>query len=224
MKEEESHCLIIILDISPISWALNKDSKFKLPSILNSLLIFINAHLSLSHSNTVEVIASNNETAKWIHQSSNFEAESQIDDFLNDSDDLNQKLFRNMYQPFAATNANIYNGIKQITEEFELPLTKDNDQKGRAHTEENKQEITRKYYQSESQFAMALSLALCFYNRKLKNNSAINFERIKGQILLVSISKDASSQYVPLMNGIFSAQKLVKKKTQKNPNSPIFRN
>jgi len=51
-------------------------------------------------------------------------------------------------------------------------------------------------------FSGALSLALCYINRISKEKL-----QIKPRILVLQISPDVSSQYIPVMNCIFSAQK-----------------
>jgi len=53
-----------------------------------------------------------------------------------------------------------------------------------------------------SMLSGALSLALCYINRISKENRFI-----KPRILVLQISPDVSSQYIPVMNCIFSAQK-----------------
>jgi len=51
-------------------------------------------------------------------------------------------------------------------------------------------------------FAGAMSLALCYINRFIKEKP-----HIKPRILVIQVSPDPSSQYIPVMNCIFSAQK-----------------
>eukprot|EP01083_Nonionella_stella_P102114 290219_1 len=52
-------------------------------------------------------------------------------------------------------------------------------------------------------FAGALSLALCYIRRMVSE-----YPRIKPRILAFNASEDLSSEYIPVMNCIFSAQKL----------------
>ncbi|EGG22788.1 general transcription factor IIH [Cavenderia fasciculata] len=62
--------------------------------------------------------------------------------------------------------------------------------------------LTSEENSSSSSFSAAMSLALCYINRIKKDNSTI-----RSRILVFNISPDVSTQYIPVMNCIFSAQK-----------------
>ncbi|EFA85402.1 general transcription factor IIH [Heterostelium album PN500] len=53
-----------------------------------------------------------------------------------------------------------------------------------------------------SSFSAAMSLALCYINRIKKE-----FPSLRARILVFNLSPDVSTQYIPVMNCIFSAQK-----------------
>lgn len=59
---------------------------------------------------------------------------------------------------------------------------------------------------TNSQFSAALSLALCYINRAKKETTFQN--NIDYRILIIQGTDDAPSQYIPMMNCIFSAQKI----------------
>ncbi|KAF9351819.1 RNA polymerase II transcription factor B subunit 4 [Mortierella sp. AD094] len=55
-----------------------------------------------------------------------------------------------------------------------------------------------------SKIAASLSLGLCYINQALKSDG---MGHVKARILVLTVSPDSSSDYIPIMNCIFSAQK-----------------
>ncbi|CEG76914.1 hypothetical protein RMATCC62417_11741 [Rhizopus microsporus] len=68
-SEDDSNLLVIILDTNPFAW--NDSAKAKVPlsldDALNQILVFVNAHLSLKHNNSVAVIASHVGHSKFLY-------------------------------------------------------------------------------------------------------------------------------------------------------------
>jgi len=58
----------------------------------------------------------------------------------------------------------------------------------------------------KSQFSAALSLALCYINRIKKAESIVG--KLDCRILVIQGTSDSPAQYIPMMNCIFSAQKI----------------
>src|SRR5271170_2063576 len=65
LDDPPSH-LLIILETHPVPYA----TTISLPTLLSTLLLLINAHLSLSHQNTASFIASTPRIAKFLYPTS----------------------------------------------------------------------------------------------------------------------------------------------------------
>ncbi|KAG0233133.1 RNA polymerase II transcription factor B subunit 4 [Actinomortierella wolfii] len=90
----------------------------------------------------------------------------------------------NVYQTFKLADDAVLEGIDQLLRDFEPTLEEKN--------------------RGSSKIAAALSLGLCYINQVVK---ADGMGRIRPRILALTVSPDASSDYIPSMNCIFSAQK-----------------
>ncbi|KAG0263122.1 RNA polymerase II transcription factor B subunit 4 [Actinomortierella ambigua] len=90
----------------------------------------------------------------------------------------------NVYQTFKVADDAVLEGIDELLRDFEPTLAEKNP--------------------GSSKIAASLSLGLCYINQVVK---ADGMGRIKPRILVLTVSPDAPSDYIPSMNCIFSAQK-----------------
>ncbi|KAG0356941.1 RNA polymerase II transcription factor B subunit 4 [Podila minutissima] len=90
----------------------------------------------------------------------------------------------NVYQNFQVVNDAVLTGIAKLLQD-PRPTLEEKDL-------------------GSSKIAASLSLGLCYINQALKSDG---MGHIKPRILVLTVSPDSSSDYIPIMNCIFSAQK-----------------
>ncbi|KAF8945839.1 RNA polymerase II transcription factor B subunit 4 [Haplosporangium gracile] len=90
----------------------------------------------------------------------------------------------NAYQSFKVVNEAVLEGIERLLRDPK-PTLKEKDL-------------------GSSKIAASLSLGLCYINQTLKLDA---LGHVKPRILVLTVSPDSSSDYIPIMNCIFSAQK-----------------
>jgi len=177
--------LSLILDLSPTQWHLSSldtnPQPLSLRLFISQVLVFLNAHLASRHDNTIAVLAALPGKNVMIYSSS---------DNVEDSDHLSPLDDSNTYQPFKAMNSAV---VQRIDEEL-----------GAQEHEETEAPIG---------LVGALTKALCHINRLTHPAASANPSIAvptppSPRILIFSVSPDLSTAYIPLMNSIFSAQKL----------------
>jgi transcription initiation factor TFIIH subunit 3 len=166
-----------------------------------NLLIFINAHLASGNANEVAVIASHNKRTAWLYPST---APVTSHHTSNQNGTTSQTQNANKYQPFYEVETNLLGNLDKL-----LKTT----------TEEDLSTPT-------TQIAGALSTALSYINKSTIRHSPVDptlFEshailvddgnltssriNLVSRILVLSVSGDLASQYIPVMNAIFAAQR-----------------
>ncbi|KAF9187062.1 RNA polymerase II transcription factor B subunit 4 [Haplosporangium sp. Z 767] len=90
----------------------------------------------------------------------------------------------NVYQVFKVVNDAVLSGITKLLQDTR-PTLEERDL-------------------GSSKIAASLSLGLCYINQALKSDG---MGHLKPRILVLTVSPDSSSDYIPIMNCIFSAQK-----------------
>ncbi|KAI7870043.1 TFIIH subunit Tfb4/p34 [Spinellus fusiger] len=178
-SEDDSNLLVIIIDTSPFVWAESAKAvvPLSLDDALRQILIFINAHLALKYNNKVTVIASHVGYSKFLYPLPNEESQQ-----IKSSDSSRRNA--NMYPNFQFVTDQIVSSLKELFD----------------HTDMTSLQETG----TASMVTGAFSMALCYIHRITKQDEV---GHIKPRILILSVSPDAASQYIPLMNCIFSAQK-----------------
>jgi len=181
--EAHSH-LSVILDLSPTDWAqsASSDEPLSFSSFLSQFLVFINAHLAQSAENSIAIFGALPNKSSILYSS--------LDVFPSASSEPSEP---NWYLPFKVVDATL---VQKIQEEFDALSATD-------PTE------------TASAVVGALTKALCYINRLEQANAASNTEStqeaqtsLEPRILILPVSSDRSASYVPLMNALFSAQKL----------------
>ncbi|KAI6121488.1 TFIIH subunit Tfb4/p34 [Pisolithus sp. B1] len=179
--DKPSH-LSVILDLSPTQWYLSAKTTNPYPlsigSFLSQLLAFLNAHIATKNENTLAVFGALPGKSVMFYTST----EALVDEPL--------PLDANSYPPFkmldTTVTQRIFRELDAIEPGDELPCA----------------------------LVGALTKALCYINRiTLPSTSSTNVAEGSThlpdpRILILSVSPDLSSSYIPIMNAIFSAQKL----------------
>ncbi|KIO32241.1 hypothetical protein M407DRAFT_66889 [Tulasnella calospora MUT 4182] len=189
-REDPPAHLTLIVDLNPLQWELSSqasnDTPLSLSQFLAQLMIFINAHLAARDDNTLAVIGALPGYSVMLYST---------DDSPPD-DEAPARHQANSFQPFRMVDGRI---ASRIQEEME----KSTDLDGK----------------TDRGLVGAITKALCHINRvnllsvALTNNpestSAMAPPSSQSpRMLILSISPDASTSYIPLMNSIFAAQKL----------------
>ncbi|KIK09917.1 hypothetical protein K443DRAFT_127299 [Laccaria amethystina LaAM-08-1] len=182
---DASH-LSVVLDLSPTQWHLSGLLSNKYPLSLNSflshVLAFLNAHLASQHENTLAVFGAFPAKSLMLYSSTLHNPELQSID-------------SNSYAPFKLVDSTIINRISDELDAID-------------HSEEE---------DAPCALVGALTKALCYVNRislPPPSNSSTSLNTRDStvlpdpRILILSVSPDLSTSYIPIMNSIFSAQKL----------------
>ncbi|KAF8520366.1 transcription factor Tfb4 [Hysterangium stoloniferum] len=179
MDDSPSH-LSLVIDLSPTQWHLCSTAPNPLPLnlFLSHLLTLLNSHVALKHENSIAVFAALPGKSLMLYSSSDVPG-----DGVEAADS-------NTYQPFRTIDAAV---IKGIAAEMETISTTDRE--------------------APCALVGALTKALCYINRighSLVDSANVpaSLKASDPRILIISVSPDLSTSYIPLMNSIFSAQKL----------------
>ncbi|KAK9237763.1 TFIIH subunit Tfb4/p34 [Lipomyces kononenkoae] len=205
LEEELPSLLVLVLDTSPLGWGA-QSAGISLREAVASLLIFINSHLALNHSNEVAVIAAHPTCVKFLYPvpgedystvTQKSSAAAGAEESLEETNSNGQSNGHNavpsdasMYRQFRVVNESV---MKQL--ELLLLATSP------ADIEHNGK------MSDTTLMSGALSVSLAYINRLI---GGVNDDgpKVRARIMVVSVCSDLSSQYVPIMNCIFAAQKM----------------
>ncbi|WFD33728.1 RNA polymerase II transcription factor B subunit 4 [Malassezia cuniculi] len=210
-KEEQRSAspdfLVLVIDLNPFAWLKNSPSQdgaaaFEaIKTTLTTTMVFLNAHTSMNHGNGLAVYGATNGTAELLYTTATYTEAAKI----QKETDVNVCL------PFEQVDDAVFIGVRRM---LETSCAKD-------RNANNTVGIVR-----------ALSLALCHINRMaetlqlgehhglasstldtngpMRRNDGSNpgSDTFRFRIQILSVTPDASTQYVPMMNCIFCAQKM----------------
>ncbi|KAJ7178361.1 TFIIH subunit Tfb4/p34 [Mycena crocata] len=187
--ESKGSHLSVVVDLSPTHWELSSRAApentypLTLATFLSQLLAFLNSHIACRHENTLAVFGAFPGKSILLYSSSSPAPDSV-------SSDTNS----NSYPPFNAVDSAV---VQRILSELDS-LTEDEEE-------------------APSALVGALAKALCYVNRITLPPNSNSKAQANGfhpgvlpdpRILILSVSPDLSTSYIPIMNAIFSAQKL----------------
>ncbi|KAF4556479.1 General transcription and DNA repair factor IIH subunit tfb4-like protein [Elsinoe fawcettii] len=203
--------LTIVLDTNPHAWALLGDA-LPLSKIVANLLVFINAHLAINNANKVAVVASHTQKAQWLYPSphlpqsiTNGHDTSMTDVTPSPPEDPNK------YRPFAQIEHTLTTNLRNLmsaTTESDLANTPSTMTAGAltmALTYISKTALTSPTTTTSNTFNPSTGTG-AFTGTDQPTTSAS--QGLTSRILILSVSGDLSSQYIPMMNAIFAAQRL----------------
>ncbi|WFC97630.1 RNA polymerase II transcription factor B subunit 4 [Malassezia yamatoensis] len=201
--------LVVILDLNPEAWQrshgvskeyLSADAAFQnLKQTLSTILVFLNAHIAMQHGSGVAVYGAVDGTAELLYTTAPFVQKSKHADdqstisaclpFKTMDDALfsqARKLIRRACEKLADGSARESNGLVRA---LSLAL---------CHI--NRVTIMARTTDTQSDY----SLNATNDTKNGHQHTSVGFHH---RILIMSVTPDASAQYVPMMNCIFSAQK-----------------
>ncbi|KDN42507.1 transcription factor Tfb4 [Tilletiaria anomala UBC 951] len=199
----------------------------ELEKVLKDVLIFLNAHMALQYDNGVAVYAASGAKARLLFSSAPHSS-SAASTALEDEEGPDA----NTFQEFKALDSRVYSGIKTLmqetAEEMEDGLLRDRG----TRMDDGDRRDRRRSAMSSTGIVAALSQALCHVHRlslfsyavsapgasattlSMNSNPGGNarssestLSAFRSRILVLSVTPDASTQYVSMMNCIFGAQK-----------------
>ncbi|KAF8236571.1 Tfb4-domain-containing protein [Tricholoma matsutake] len=176
--------LSVVIDFSPSQWHQSAHNVNPYPLSLNSflsqLLAFLNSHIAFKHENTLAVFGAFPGKSVMLYSSTDLPTDNQVID-------------ANSYPPFKLVDSTIITRIMKELDNIEG--------------------------QEDAPCALvgAITKALCYINRTTSRSTSTTAiptatldlaDLPDPRILILSVSPDLSSSYIPIMNSIFSAQKL----------------
>ncbi|KAJ7268761.1 TFIIH subunit Tfb4/p34 [Mycena haematopus] len=183
--------LSVVVDLSPMHWELSAREPpentypLSLAVFLSQLLAFLNSHIACRHENTLAVFGAFPGKSVLLYSSSepaSLSPESSMD--------------ANAFPPFQAVDSAV---VQRIMAELDaLELREDEEE-------------------APTALVSAFAKALCYVNRmtlppnansKAQANAFHPGVLPDSRILILSVSPDLATSYIPIMNSIFSAQKL----------------
>ncbi|SCU93376.1 LAFA_0F16072g1_1 [Lachancea sp. 'fantastica'] len=187
--EELPSLLTVIVDTTPKLWAeLDKESgqKKNLIHALQSLIVFLNAHLTFNSANQVCVIAAHSKGIQYLYPTTSISSEKSSSNKINN--DL--KIISNdMYRQFRNVDETV------LEELYKLMLE-----------EKNAEDPTRP---QKSTLSGAMSAGFTYINRTIKEQENTS---LKARLVVLTCGssggKDEIFQYIPIMNCIFTATKI----------------
>ncbi|GEQ72649.1 hypothetical protein JCM33374_g6336 [Metschnikowia sp. JCM 33374] len=220
---ENSSLLTVIFDLSPKAWHAVRD-KVSVQDTVKSLLVFLNAHLSLNNSNQVAVISSSPFGSRFLHPNTHRSYEDLDESAAGGAKNgpNNEKTLVNqgMYRHFRMVDTAVLSELNEELRRLAVPGNED------------------KSLSDASTISGALSMALTYTNRMLhfdqsistttasainSTTSAVNSTgssepsvhagnvsptSMDARILIVSPSDTHDTNYIAIMNSIFAAQKM----------------
>lgn len=181
-EDRPSH-LSVILDLSPTQWHLSAQATNPYPlsieTFLTQLLAFLNSHIASKNDNTLAVFGALPGKSVMLYAST--------EPFTGEPPSLDA----NSYPPFRMVDTTI---LQRISHEFNA--------------------MSDLAEEPPCALVGALTKALCYINRIMESSTAAanlgedEAVSLDPRILILSVSPDLSASYIPIMNAIFSAQKL----------------
>ncbi|KAJ1675909.1 RNA polymerase II transcription factor B subunit 4 [Spiromyces aspiralis] len=172
--------LTVIVDVNPFQWA---DCPLPLDAAMRQIVVFFNAYLALKPQNQLAIIAASTDACRFVYPTSGSGQSLDTSSSSSSGTSSGSTSLSTVYHRFRKVNELFIAGIQDM-------VSKERESPGRDA--------------STSMIASAMSRALCYANRVAKANP---FTRYHSRLLILSVSDDASSQYIQIMNAIFSAQK-----------------
>ncbi|SCU93317.1 LAME_0F03378g1_1 [Lachancea meyersii CBS 8951] len=187
--EELPSLLTVIVDTTPKLWAeLDKESgqDRNLIHALQSLIVFLNAHLTFNSANQVCVIAAHSNGIKYLYPTTTVSADG--DASLKQAGDL-KIINSGMYRQFRNVDETV------LEELYKLMLE-----------EKDRQNSSRP---QKSTLSGAMSAGFTYINRTIKEQENTS---LKARLVVLTCGssggKDEVFQYIPIMNCIFTATKI----------------
>lgn len=232
-EAEPASLLTIILDTNPRAWAMIADS-LPLSKTIANLLVFINAHLAINHANKVAVLASHSERAEWLYPTATTTPDREADDNHNGAQNGDVQMQdpdsagsggpvllpiddANKYRPFAHVEHTLLRNLTKLLSTTtpnaisSSPATMIAGALTKALSYISKQSAALPAATQSTQFNYSDPTSVAGGNdlaNPSANKSSSTSQPLTSRILILSVSGDLATQYIPIMNTIFASQRL----------------
>ncbi|GMM38858.1 TFIIH/NER complex subunit [Saccharomycopsis crataegensis] len=195
--EDTPSLLAVVIETNPLFWVpLQQQTELK--SVIESLIVAMNAHLAINNSNEVIVIAAHSGKAQFLFPDPNVlkndtnppKMDSHSPNSVSNKstsptpdviDDKRQYLKnKNIYRQFKLMDESVFEKLEQLFNDTVADNSK-----------------------FKSTVPGAISMALTFINRMRQVREGIT---MNSRILVASVGGDQTMSYIPTMNSIFAAQ------------------
>ncbi|SCU84441.1 LADA_0D01706g1_1 [Lachancea dasiensis] len=188
--EELPSLLTVIVDTTPKVWAeLDQESGCdkSLINALQSLIVFLNAHLTFNSANRVCVIAAHSSGIKYLYPTTT--SDGQEDGAVKKSAADLKIVSSDMYRQFRNVDETVLEELYKLMQE-----------------ERTRKQPSRP---QKSTLSGAMSAGFTYINRAVKEQSSTT---LKARLMVLTCGssggKDEVFQYIPIMNCIFTATKI----------------
>ncbi|KAJ5069934.1 transcription initiation factor iih tfiih polypeptide 3-related [Anaeramoeba ignava] len=216
-----SSILGLILDTNIKSWVIleKKYPKIKFKSFLEKLLLFLNSFKILNEKNKYIVIGNNQFKTEFIYPNQNEKEEEEKKSFEEFVDSVQKHLFTTQKlakksqekQPEKSLLSQaLSRSLCYLNSEIQKDLEKDKIPKFLKQKNIIKSILTRNKLENEQKNTEEKKTGnISNQQEKTGRNDEIktDFLAIQPRIFVIQISSDSPSQYIPLMNCVFAAQK-----------------
>jgi transcription initiation factor TFIIH subunit 3 len=209
--------LAIVIDTNPHAWA-HLSSSLPLSAAISALLVFINAHLASGTANGVAVIAAHSHRAAWLYPTpKGAAASSRNGRGVNgkEAESRNRTIVPenpNKYRPFALVEDAITSNLTSLLEEttpqhlLSTPTTLIGGALSLALTHISKL-TTMLSPNTTNDPTSSLTDLSSLADASTSSTTTVQRSPLTSRILILSVSGDLASQYIPVMNSIFAAQR-----------------
>ncbi|EKG19539.1 Transcription factor Tfb4 [Macrophomina phaseolina MS6] len=206
--------LTIIIDTNPHAWAFLADT-LPLSKAIANLLVFINAHLAINSANQVAVLASHSHQATWLYptphppkakrrnapngnKEENGDADGDVD--MSDTPSMDDA---NKYRPFRNVETELLANLRVL-----MARTSEMDLKASTTTLVAGALTTALAYIAKANIKSAPQVGdTQMADLATAADPPAARSSLTSRILVLSVSGDLASQYIPVMNAIFAAQR-----------------
>lgn len=178
-SEDEVSLLVIVVDVNPIWWGQQsqRQPEFTLSKCLDAVIVMANAHLVMTRTNKLAIIASHCQENHFLYPNKHWKAGEAFGDHVGVSAAGDGK-----YELLSVADDIIADEIRNLIARTQV-----------------------KGYQTDTLLAGSLAKALCYIHRVSKELEA--GQDMKSRILVIKAAEDCALQYMNFMNVIFAAQK-----------------
>lgn len=211
-------------------------SDVALDDALSAIMILLNAHMAMQHENGLAIYAAaGTGTAKLLYSTAGFSAKSSDTTSSSaEASSTSHKPDANTYQPFKLVDDNLEQGIRSTCKSM-FDRARQAQESIETNTSNESAKYAALARSTNVGIVSALSQALCHLNRlglsdvsdaanasggianstqaragggsSANGSGSASSGSFKSRILILSVTPDASTQYIPMMNCIFAAQK-----------------
>ncbi|KAK4190209.1 RNA polymerase II transcription factor B subunit 4 [Podospora australis] len=203
----------IIIDTNPRAWAALSDI-LPISKAIANILIFVNAHLALSNSNQVALLASHTNRAVWLYPTPPKPPPSEDGDVQMQDSSSSSSHSANKYPQFAQIEHSLLTSLRSLindttAQDVAATTTQISGALTLALSHINKTALSfttaGSTTASGSNPGVSSSAGVASGSAAPPATTSAGLAGLHARILVVSVSDSSPSQYIPTMNAVFAA-------------------